>query len=166
MSTEADDALEIKRRAMTGEGPRTERPEKIEVRRLIPATPAEVFEAWRDPEVMRRWYFPGAGWSSHMVHDFEPGGLYSLEMKAPDGAVHLHSGEYREITPVERISFTWNTPFVQDTLVTVHLRPAGDDTDLLIVHEFPAGIGVDVPGLHGQGWTGTLEHMLAVFRPD
>lgn len=159
------EARDIKHEASAGEGPFTDKTERVEVSRLIPASPAEIFDAWRDPEIMKQWYFPGPDWSSHMVHDFETGGRYNLNMINASGETFLHTGEYREITPHERIVFTWSTPFVKESLVTVRLAPRDDSTVVTIVHEFPAGVNVEMPRLHVQGWTGTLANMDHLFAP-
>lgn len=157
------ESADIKRLVADGAGPFTDGPRVVTVARRIPATPAEIFDAWRDPAIMKQWYFPGPDWSSEMVHDFETGGRYHLEMIHAGGDRYVHSGEYREITPFERIVFSWSTPFVKESLVTVTLRPLDGDTEITLRHEFPAGINVEMPGLHEVGWTGTLQNMSAYF---
>ena len=155
--------LDLKRLASEGAGPFTEEAREITISRRIPATPAEIFEAWRDPEIMRRWYFPGPDWSSRMVHDFETGGRYHLTMINTSGESFAHTGLYREVSPNHRIVFTWTTPFVKESLVTFTLHPQGDDTEVVIRHQFPAGVNIEMPGLHSQGWTGTLENIERLF---
>jgi glutathione S-transferase len=39
--------------------------------------------------------------------DARPGGRYRFTMRDPSGSAHTVVGEYREITPPERLAYTW-----------------------------------------------------------
>ncbi|MBV8084284.1 MAG: SRPBCC domain-containing protein [Chloroflexi bacterium] len=119
------------------------------VRRVIHASPAEVFRAWTDPEAMAKWMSP-AGVASATVN-LRVGGEFRLVM-ADEHLRIEHMGVYREIDPPRRLVFTWRSEYtgMRDTLVTVDLAERGErETDLLLVHE------LDTPeqaASHEEGW--------------
>jgi uncharacterized protein YndB with AHSA1/START domain len=65
-------------------------------------------------------------------------------------------GVYREIVPDRRLVYTWaweSTP-ERESLVTVEFRPAGEQTELVIVHaRFFDSAARD---RHAHGWNGCL----------
>jgi uncharacterized protein YndB with AHSA1/START domain len=141
------------------------------VRKIIRAKPERVFDAWIKPELMEQW-FRKKNWSAKMTNDVRVGGSYSHEMTPEAGAsdcasetssssgahqCRLHQGEYLEIRRPEKLVFTWNTPEVRDTRVTVDLRDLGDSTEVIITHELLATD--DLRKAHAQGWEMCLENL-------
>ena len=51
----------------------------------IPATPAEVFAAMRDPQRIARWWGPDGFTNTVHVFEFIVGGQWTLTMHGPDG---------------------------------------------------------------------------------
>lgn len=137
--------------------------ESISITRLLRASPARVFAAWTRPELMARWFFPGAGWTTEVTADLRIGGSYRLMMREPTGAEHLQCGEYREIVPVSRLVFTWSCPelAVVDSVVTVELAERGSGTELRLTHALPPGPKIRAG--HEQGWTGCLGNLEAML---
>ena len=102
-------------------------PPKLVVRRVIHAKRDRVFAAWSKPELMCQWFFPGTG-KAIVTNDFRLGGNYRNEMlvkPAGDGChgqpaseeelnSYVHTGKYLEITPPEKLVFTWNSPCAGD----------------------------------------------------
>ncbi|HEX3294573.1 MAG TPA: SRPBCC domain-containing protein [Solirubrobacterales bacterium] len=72
------------------------------------AAPAEmVYEAWTNPEVMRRWYHCGPDWATPEVElDLRVGGRVRVVMRKPDGSEVELSGEYTEIDRPHRLAMT------------------------------------------------------------
>jgi uncharacterized protein YndB with AHSA1/START domain len=86
----------------------SERPDSIRIERTFAAPAREVFAAWTSAELLRRWYPPGADWSTPIAEvDLRVGGRLRLVMRSPTGEEAGGSGEYREITPPTRLVFTW-----------------------------------------------------------
>jgi uncharacterized protein YndB with AHSA1/START domain len=139
--------------------------ESIIVRRRLKARRARVFEAWTRPELMARWFFPGADWSVDAECDLRVGGHYRLEMCDATGARHRQFGAYREIVPVSRLVFTWTCPelAVTDSVVTVTLADLGEETELVLTHELPPD--PDVRRGHEEGWEGCLGNLENLFDP-
>jgi uncharacterized protein YndB with AHSA1/START domain len=68
--------------------------------------------------------------------DAREGGSYRLSMRTDEGELHTVSGEYKEISPPERLSYTWAweegpEPAMagsESTLVVVEFLEDGDGT--------------------------------------
>jgi uncharacterized protein YndB with AHSA1/START domain len=62
----------------------------LHLRRTFQATPEEVFDAWTDPEVLRRWWAAQPTWTSPGCEvDLRVGGRYRLSMQDDEtGDVH------------------------------------------------------------------------------
>jgi uncharacterized protein YndB with AHSA1/START domain len=130
------------------------------VKRLLPAAQEEVFSAWTDPRVMARWFFAGTGWSAEVRNDLRVGGAYRVDMRDVEGRIFSQSGVYREILPSSRLSFTWTSELVRDSLVVLEFRPRGPQTELVLVHHLPDD--AQLVAMHESGWEGCLANLEAV----
>ena len=87
----------------------TEREVALELTHRFGAPRERVFEAWTNPDVLKRWWAAAATWETPLAEvDLREGGGYRLSMKTDEGDVHTVYGEYREIRPPERLSYTWS----------------------------------------------------------
>ena len=93
-------------------------PERTLVTTRIFDAPRElVYRAWTDPKQLAKW-FPPEGFSSPRCEvDPRPGGVFRVDMKAPDGPpfdgkVFPGPGVFNEVVPNERLVFTM-TPEVE-----------------------------------------------------
>lgn len=129
----------------------------VRIRRLLPATPEEVFEAWTDAESLRQWLCPGTTTVETAELDVRVGGKFSIVLHTVNG-LYAHTGEYREIRRPERLVFTWRSNFTHDeeTLVTVELFPQGEETEMLLTHELL--LDEDQPR-HATGWQSVEEKL-------
>lgn len=85
-------------------------PIELRLRRDFAAPRQRVFEAWTNPEVLRRWWAAGPDWDTPEAEvDLRVGGAYRTTMRnADDGSRHTLEGEYLEIDPPARLVYTWN----------------------------------------------------------
>lgn len=135
---------------------------KLVMKHTFAVKPSIVFEAWTSPVLMSKWFDGGAAKLEDVVAkdvkvDLRVGGKFELKMT--DTGKH-HYGEYREIKPYDKLVFTWNSPFVSNTLVTLELKPNGNKTDLTLTHEL---LPTDQVEGHRKGWTkcvGNLDSLL------
>ncbi len=128
-----------------------------------------VFQAWTDPEEMKKWFCP-AGFTVPSVDvDLRVGGKYRLAMKSPEGRVFDHYGTYREIRPPVKLVYTWildgqscdgGESAAGETLVTVEFRDLGGSTELALTHEFFPD--ENTRENHRWGWNGCLDHLAAI----
>ena len=67
--------------------------------KLIPASPARVFAALRDPARVARWWGPEG--FKNTIHRFEfvPGGSWLLTMHGPDGKDYPNKSRFTRIVP-------------------------------------------------------------------
>ena len=134
---------------------------KLVVTKVIKATPEEVFEAFTNPEIMRKWFYGEEGWTVDVSNTLEIGGKYILNMIKPDGKECKHTGEYKVIAPPAKLVFTWNSDFAQDTVVTVHFRRIADGTEITLEHEFlPTD---EAREDHRRGWTICLWNLARLY---
>lgn len=135
----------------------------LTLKRRFNASPAKVFEAWTDPEKVKRWMGPGEIKAVLAEIDPRNGGRYHWVMQAPNGEQHDVGGVYREVIPNEKLVFTWawkSTP-ERKSLVTVTFKPDGDGTLMTLTHEqFFDG---DARDRHNQGWEGAMAKFEKLF---
>jgi len=66
-----------------------------------------VYEAHVKPEHLKRWWGPRGSELSVCEVDLRPGGAYRFVMQFPDGKEEPFKGVFREITPPERLAYTF-----------------------------------------------------------
>jgi len=133
------------------------------------AAPRErVFDAFVNPDVLRRWWAAAPDWGTPIAEvDAREGGAYRLSMRTPEGATHTVLGEYREVRPPERLAYTWKwdegpDPVMagsEDTLVEIDFVDEGDGTLVKLTHSGFAS--EQVRDMHTQGWQGVLANLEA-----
>ncbi|MEM1286422.1 MAG: SRPBCC domain-containing protein [Pseudomonadota bacterium] len=133
----------------------------LTVERTIGAPPEDVFNAWLDPAMLQQFMIPGPGMTVPKASN-EPkvGGRFDLVMQAGDDAIP-HAGTYKEITPYERLAFSWESPFsVDDSTVTLIFTPKDGGTHVTLTHVRFAD--EQARDNHRGGWTGILEALAAL----
>lgn len=111
----------------------------VRVVRRLAASPARVFDAWLDPEVVRAW-MAGTGDVVRVEIDARPGGAFRFVVRR-DGAEVVHEGEYVEFDRPRRLAFTWALPqhSPDRDVVRLDLAPAADGgCELTLVHRMRA----------------------------
>ncbi len=136
--------------------PDSDSPSSLVIQRRLPAPPARVWQAWTDPELVRRWFSPGAMRVDEAELDVRVGGSYRIVMRSPEGEPHSPAGVYQQVVPGEKLVFSWKWAEAElVTRVTVELRPVGDgETELTLTHE--GFVDAADRENHGQGWNGCL----------
>jgi len=144
----------------------TKREATLRLTRTFPASRERVFRAWTEPEALRRWLSPETHETPSAEVDLRVGGAYRIGMrKLSDGKASYVTGLYREITPPEKLAFTWRwegEPEHGETLVTLEFRDLGGVTEVVLTHEqFPSEESRDG---HGKGWTSCLNKLDTCLR--
>lgn len=140
-----------------------ERRPEVRLQKELAATPEEVFDAWTDPESLRRWMCPGDGIVAHLEAEVRVGGRFRIVMRF-DEEEFEHTGQYREVSRPRRLVFTWVSRATreQESLVTVELTPAGDRTLLRLTHELLPD--AEAAGKHRDGWGSILERFSQLLK--
>ncbi|MEX0956595.1 MAG: SRPBCC domain-containing protein [Rhizobiaceae bacterium] len=129
--------------------------------RTFPDVDAQaVYDAWTRPELVADWYGPEGFDNEIHEMDVRVGGRYNLTMIAPDGSRYPLSGEFRQLEPPNRLSFSWKWETQpasigdETTLVTVDIRQVGGGTEVTLTHSGFAS--AEHRDNHGIGWEPSL----------
>src|SRR5580692_5652143 len=101
--------------------------DSLQIRRFSKHGRARIFSALTEPAKMAQWFFGMKDGRAKVTSDLRPGGKYLIEMSDDEKSCRPH-GTYLEITPPERLVFTWSSEgFVDESKVTIELfeRDAG-----------------------------------------
>lgn len=137
----------------------------VTLKRRLNAPAEKVYAAWTDPEKLIHWFGPGdtRDGSVNAEMDVRVGGRFKVSFNTLDGERHQVGGEYKDVVPNEKLVFSWawhSTP-ERESLVTVTMKPDGDQTILTLLHEkFFDEAARDG---HARGWTGTLDKLEKFF---
>ena len=139
---------------------------ELRIERLIRAPRDRVFEAFVNPEDLKRWSAPEGAVVVTGSSDLRVGGKWSVVMDvAAQNRTYHAEGVYREIKRPERLVYThyWLTddPPIE-TLITITFEDRGDSTLVVMVH---AGFqSKESRDGHFEGWSSCfdqLERLLA-----
>ncbi|MGV3622023.1 MAG: SRPBCC family protein [Archangium sp.] len=132
----------------------------LRLNRVLPASPAEVFEACSDAALLSEWLACVSSTGSQVTNDFRVGGWYRIELRAGDDEVRVTTGEYLEIIPSRRIVMTWRAPHVgvEGSVVRIELAASSPASTLLtLTHDLePSGVA---GARHDLGWRTALERL-------
>jgi uncharacterized protein YndB with AHSA1/START domain len=133
----------------------------LRIERTYDASPQDVFNAWTNPEVLRRWWAVDPEGSTPTAEvDLRVGGRYRLSMEDPSGTKHTVGGEYREVSPPERLVYSWcweqdNGQPGHVSTVTVEFQANGERTNLILEHTGLAS--AESRDQHAHGWNACLD---------
>lgn len=138
---------------------------ELTITRSFRAPPSLVFKAWTQPEHLVRWLGP-EDFRAHAVElDVCEGGRWRACITGPDGDEHWMGGRYREISPPERLVFTFaweSTGF--ETVVTITLSASGDQTAMTF-HQAPF-TSIESRDSHNQGWSSSFDRLADFLATD
>lgn len=133
----------------------------LRLERTFDAPAEAVFDAWTNPEVLRRWWVVDRAWRTPIAEvDLRVGGGYRLAMEDPDaGTVHTVQGVYREVSRPERLVYSWCWEEGADgeshvSTVTVEFLGEGGRTTVVLEHSDLAS--AESRDRHRVGWEGCL----------
>ena len=134
----------------------------ITLNRTIPASPAEVYDAWLDPAT------PGTPWDrsecEKVILDARIDGLFYFKRVSSERVDFPHFGRFVVLDPAKKIEYTWMSPFTRglESVVTVELERKGDDTLLQLRH---SNLPDDELGqMHNAGWIGRVDALVESFQ--
>jgi len=155
--------------------PTARRDRSLQFNRLIPATAAQVFAAFTDPNLLKAWIAPGNMTVPAVSRDLRPGGAYRIEMK---GTAAAHNGEaplrtedpivvahgvYTWLVPARQLSYTWSGSWdpSEESHVTVSLFEEEAGTTVTLDHiGFHSEQSLQV---HHSGWQSSLAKLRQLF---
>jgi len=139
----------------------------VRLHRIIRAAPERIYRAFLDPDAMAKW-LPPYGFTCKVHHmDATVGGTFRMSFtNFSTGNAHAFGGEYRELVPNQRISYSdkFDDPNLPGEMVTtVTLTPVSCGTEFSVVQEgIPAMIPAEMCYL---GWQESLAQLLTLVEP-
>ncbi|AGY60345.1 SRPBCC domain-containing protein [Gloeobacter kilaueensis] len=145
----------------------------IVITRTFNAPRALVFKAWTEPERMAIWWGPHGFTNANVEMDVRPGGIWRIDMCAPDGTVYPCKGTYLEVVEPERLVYkseaiesdVWGAEGQPPTAVhtvtfeehdgrttlTLHLRlDSLEERDRMLKMQFTEGMGQSLERLEAH----------------
>jgi uncharacterized protein YndB with AHSA1/START domain len=135
------------------------------VKRVLPATPDEVFDEWVDPDAFGEWMCPHPARATKISLDPRVGGRLRIDIEE-EGASFYVAGSYIELERPRRLRFTWSCSTWADptveSVVTVTLEPHGGIDTLMTIHH--ARVPPAYLTNHERGWTLIAQQLDDVLR--
>jgi uncharacterized protein YndB with AHSA1/START domain len=136
----------------------------LKITRVIAADPETVFDAWTQPEHIKKWSAPEGMDVPISEVDLTVGGRFHLQMRNAEGGMHNARGIYREIDRPNRITYSWTWdehPDHGQSLITVELKAVEGGTEVSMVHSgLPDEKSVTD---HEGGWTSCLNRLEGLY---
>lgn len=129
----------------------------LTVRRTIRASAERLFEAWTQPEQLKKWWGPASVECIDAKVDLRVGGRYRIANQFPDGKVLWIVGEFESIERPKKLVYTWRLESTEGLpeRVTVTFEARGAETEVVVTHERIPTKGMR--DMHEQGWIGCLD---------
>jgi uncharacterized protein YndB with AHSA1/START domain len=143
----------------------------ITIVREFNAPAGELYAAWTEPEVMRRWI------ANELDADVRVGGSYRHVIDAGEAGRFVHSGEYLVLEPERRIVQTFrgtseradpvddSSQLYENERLEVVLRPLGPTRTELTLSNTWDGQGLTTADLAATraGWDAWLDQLAGLF---
>jgi uncharacterized protein YndB with AHSA1/START domain len=133
----------------------------VRIERTYAAPVEAVFDAWTDPEVLRRWWKADPEHEVTVAADVRVGGGYRLAMHRPDGEEMVVHGTYREVSRPDRLVYSWawegSGPYAnhESEVAVTFVADGPGRTTVVIEH---AGLLDETSRAnHARGWNGVLD---------
>lgn len=133
----------------------------LEIIRTFNAPRQVVFDAFTTFDVIKTWFGPEKCQVQSGTMDFKVGGEYRFNMLTPGGLMTV-AGHYTDITPPEKIAFTWRWLEDEDwtplhSQITIEFREQGATTEMRFVQiGFP---NEESRNNHEHGWCGSFDKL-------
>ena len=132
---------------------------RFTITRVFDAPRELVWRCWTDPDEAPAWLHPRGVVTprEHVDFDVRPGGRYRYTMVAGDGTEYPTTGTYREVSPPDRLVFTWGSPGDPDAtmpLITIELAEHGTDAQQTrMTFQLEGFAGAPGDGYVYDGWS-------------
>jgi uncharacterized protein YndB with AHSA1/START domain len=158
----------------------------FDITRVVDAPRDKVWQAWTEPERLRKWWGPKGFACTHCTVDLRPGGLMHYCLRAPDGMEMWGRFIYREVVKPSKLVFVvafsdakgritghpMSPDWPQQMLSTVAFEAQGQKTKIIVRWQAIEATDLErktfedgAPSMQ-QGWTGTFEQLEAYFSTN
>lgn len=150
------------------------RPPAVRLERVIGASPREVYRAWLNPDLLRRWLAPGGIAVRRADVEARVGGHFRIWHVESGADVGGFECEIAELVPNERLVFRWGfvgpdrtAGPIFDSLLTITLHATrGGATKFTLVHERLEDLAAAKPYIADKvqvGWELVLEKLAVML---
>ena len=116
----------------------------LEISRVIKASPAAIWQAWKDPVALAKWWAPEPVVTEVHQLDLRSGGAFETTMTLPDGTKMNNVGCFLDVIENRQIVST-------DALLPGYRpRKEGFMTAIITLHEVDGGTNYVARVLHGN----------------
>lgn len=143
-------------------------PGTVRLHRVLTTSPEKLYRAFTEADALAKW-LPPNGFTCTVHHlEAKVGGSHRMSFRNfTTGASHAFGGDYLELVPGERLSYTdtFDDPGPPGTMqVTVTLTKVSVGTELSIVQEgIPDAIPTEACYL---GWQDSLANLARLVEPE
>lgn len=138
---------------------------EVTLTRVFDAPRELVWKVWTEPEHIAKWWGPHEFTNPVCEWEARPGGKIYVVMKGM-GMEHAMTGEFREVSPIDRLVFMNTVPdpeglAIIETLTTVDFADQGDKTLVTLNSKGTGYTDSAVFMLQGMemGWSQSLEKL-------
>jgi uncharacterized protein YndB with AHSA1/START domain len=141
---------------------------KVQLHRVLTASPEKVFRAFTEPDAMAAWLPPYGFIAKVYSMDVKEGGSYKMSFtNFTTGHSHSFGGEYLEIRTNELLKYTdrFDDPNLPGEMITtIQLKAVSCGTELTATQEgIPAVIPTEMCYL---GWQESLDKLKRLVEPN
>ena len=151
----------------------------IVIERVLDAPREQVWQAWTDPEQLKKWWGPKGFTAPSLQSVVREGGTYLWSMQSPEGETYWSTGTFEEVVPHERLVVTDSFADEQGNVVPPsHYGMTGDhpmEGRIIVTFEDVAGntkLTVRYEGMPPSeirdmaetGWNETLDKLAALVE--
>ncbi|MGI9373726.1 MAG: SRPBCC family protein [Hyphomicrobiales bacterium] len=141
--------------------------EDLVLERVFPATVERVFAFITQRDHLVTWWGPEGIELPDETLDFTKLGPWHSVMMNADGGRHKVSGEVTEVSPPNKIAFTWAWHDEDDqrgheSLVTIDISAEGDDATRFVLTQ-RSFASDESKTQHSFGWTSSLRKLESAF---
>lgn len=130
--------------------------ETIEIHQRFSVPAEDVFDAWTQPALIKKWMYTGEFNNIiQVIINLETGGEFSVVKQAEEGYLRDYYGTYHEINRPHLLSFSLEAPDIYEgaSNVIIHLNQTEDGSTMVFMQT-----GVD-PSVTEQLWRQMFEQL-------
>lgn len=145
----------------------TTRETAVRIERTYQASADVLFDAWTNPEVIRRWWHAGPDWETATAEvDLRVGGRLLVVMRDTDGVEYAASGVYTVVERPSRLGWIWHGEEGEagtGSRLELEITEHSGITTVVLVHS-------GLPDQHSvedftEGWGLCLDNLAKVVAP-
>lgn len=134
----------------------------ITINRTLNAPLTLVWNAWKTPEHIAKWWNPTGGETRILTHDFTTSGQWKYAMRMPNNNEFIAEGTYTEIIELEKIASIANFhPMTEGVCIESLFKQNGTKTELTfhIIHATQSYKELQEEKGVAKGWNAVLDRL-------